>query len=442
MVYSEIEKGKRICFLGLGLSNLSLLHCLPLSKCEVSIRSEGKIDFSLIPQGISNISFFEGEDAFKNIYEDILIFSPSVRRERKEFDDARGRGAIFTSDAELFFEIADKPVFGITGSDGKSTTSTMVSLLMSEAGYRVGLIGNIGIPMTAAIDGNRDFYVAELSSFMLQYANPSVLCAGLTNITENHLNWHKDFEEYKKTKIRFVKSSEKFVISDDDLYIDGAFGIVSFDRFCDIKSGYPADLYITREDEFICRNGKRILHFDDIRLKEKHNIQNLMMAIAMTDGYVGDEEIYNVAKSFSGLKHRCQTVYSAGGVDYIDSSIDSTPSRTVKTLSSLDRRVVLILGGRGKGLNYSELCDAIQKYAPTVVISGENANEIYSAIKGQSTIEVLPSFESAVRRGIELAEGVGALLLSPASTSYDSFKSYAERGDRFRDIIFTYYKST
>lgn len=435
MVYSKIQDGARVCFLGVGCSNLSLMRCLPLSKCKVSIRSEDGFDKSLIPKDVSVDRIFEGERSFLDIDEDILIFSPSIRRHRGEFMSARARGAIFTSDAELFFEITNKPIFAITGSDGKSTTATMVHLLLSAAGYKTDLIGNIGLPMTAASFDNVNFFVAELSSFMLQYTTPHVDRACLTNLTPNHLNWHKDLTEYKKTKINLLNNSKNFVISHSNLDLSGAMGIVSFESFNKIINLYPAELYITAEDGYICKNGKRILEIESIKLKERHNIQNLMMAIAMTDGYAYESEIVEVAKSFSGLSHRSQVVHSSGGVDYIDSSIDSTPARTAATLSSLGRKVVLILGGRGKGLDYSELCGVVKRYAEAVIISGENANEIYSALEEKTSVELICDFDDAIKRGIELAGNVGALLLSPASTSYDRFSNYAERGKKFRKIV-------
>ena len=160
-----------------------------------------------------------------------------------------------------------------------------------------------------------------------------------------------------------------------------------------------------------------------------------MMAIAMTDGHVGTEEIFAVAKDFRGLPHRCEHIFSRDNVDYIDSSIDSTPARTSETLSSLGREVVIILGGRGKGLDFSELIPSLKKYAKHTIIVGENAEEIYRAICGEVRAQIMPDFESAVKRGNVLAKDVGTLLLSPASTSFDLFKNYAERGDKFKEIV-------
>ena len=170
-------------------------------------------------------------------------------------------------------------------------------------------------------------------------------------------------------------------------------------------------------------------------LKEEHNIKNLMMAIAVTDGMVEVGAITRVARDFRGLAHRCQRFFSNDGVECIDSSIDSTPARTSQTLESLGRQTVIILGGRGKGLDYSELVPAVRKYVKKAIIVGENASEIYKSIKDHTDAEITEDFEKAVTKGKNYAKMVGCLLLSPASTSYDAFRNYAERGDKFKEII-------
>ena len=435
MVYSEIRRGKRIGFFGIGMSNVSLMRCLPLSGCEITIRTEGKFDPRSVPDHIRPRRIYEGNAAFCDIDEDILIFSPSVRREREEFNRARDRGVIFTSDAELFFELCKKPVLCVTGSDGKSTTATLIYKILSESGYNARLIGNIGCPMVESIDPAVDIYVAELSSFMLRYANPTAERACLTGLTPNHLDWHESLLEYKKTKINLLKSSKKFVISDDNTDILGAYGIISSDRYSHLSHRYSAGLYITEEKGYICKNGEMLLPTDRLGAKEGHNVKNLMMAIAMTDGYTDIGAIERTAIKFTGLPHRCELIHSEDGVDYIDSSIDSSPARTMTTLLSMKKSVVLILGGKSKGLDYAILSDAVQGRAAAVIITGENADEICSALGASVPIEIIPDFDSAVIRGCEIVKSGEALLLSPASTSYDRFKNYAERGDRFKEII-------
>ena len=435
MLLDEIKKGDRIGFFGMGLSNLSLLkRILPLG-CEIIVRSDAPIDRSILEGMVKPENILEGNRSLEHIDEDILFLSPSVKRDRPQLAKAKEQGVKISSDYEIFFESVKKPVIAITGSDGKSTTSHLTNLILSRAGYRSETVGNMGRPMTDLLYKETDFYVAELSSFMLSCGAPKVHRAALTNLTPNHLDWHKDYEEYKKTKINLLKSSEKYVISEENAEIPSAFAITSQRRLEEIKSIYKAEIYFTCEDGFILRNGEKIIALDNIKSKQNHNIKNLMMAIALTDGYADNEAIVSVANSFCGLDHRCQIICNRGGVEYIDSSIDSTPSRTLATLSALGREVVLILGGGSKGLNYSQLGRAINDYARWVIICGENAEEIYSSLPDKSRAEIFTDFHSAVMRGTTLAKEVGTLLLSPASTSFDRFKSYAERGDKFKEII-------
>lgn len=439
MIYSMLKRGCRVGFFGLGKSNIALLSYLPLENCSVVIRSDCKIDRGAIPSKISVERVLEGEDAVKDISEDIIFFSPSVKRERGEFVKARERGVIFSSDAELFFERNRLPIFAVSGSDGKSTTATLIHLLLSSEGIKSQLIGNIGEPMISHLDSDAECFVCELSSFMLTYACPKPQRGCITNITPNHLDWHRSFEEYKETKISLLKSSEKAVVFEENLGDFEPYGIIS-DRtdFCLLKERHRAKVYITSEGGFICKNGEKLLSISETSRKESHNIKNLMMAIAMTDGYVTAEKIKSIATSFNGLPHRCEKVLCKNGVEYIDSSIDSTPERTVQTLDALGRQVVILLGGRSKGLDYGRLSPALKKYAKYAILIGENATEIFDKIGSSLPCEVFEDFELGVKRGSELARDVGVLLLSPASTSYDAFKNFAEKGEKFKEIILKY----
>lgn len=435
-ILDSFKIGAKVGFFGLGQSNSALLRCLPLDSCSVTLRSDSAIDRSAIPGGIKIDRIFEGINACRDINEDIIVFSPSVRRDRAEFLRAQKTGTIFTSDLEIFIEENHKPMFAVTGSDGKSTTAALIEHLLNEGGTRAFSVGNMGEPMVSRLSDAADFYVAELSSFMLTYAIPKTKRACLTNITPNHLDWHIDFEEYKKTKISLIKNCEEFVISDDFTDIPGGFGVISTEKgFEDLKKQYQAEVYMTVENGYICRNGERLIPICDIQRRESHNIKNLMMATAMTDGYVGKNEIINVAKSFSGLPHRCECFFSDNGIDYFNSSIDTSPARTAATLSSLGRRAVVILGGKSKGLDYREMIPALKSYAAAVVIVGENSHELYSALSGEIECHIAEDFKSAIRLGATLARDAGALILSPASASYDSFKNYEERGNEFKKQV-------
>ncbi|MBO7196605.1 MAG: UDP-N-acetylmuramoyl-L-alanine--D-glutamate ligase [Clostridia bacterium] len=432
MIYSMLNEGCSVGFYGLGMTNSALLCCLPLQNCNITLRSDGKINGEEIPKGIRVDRILCSENAREHLDEDIIFFSPSVRRDRKELKEARARGVIFTSDAELFFERNKRPIYAITGSDGKSTTATLVHLLLTKAGYKAPLIGNVGEPMMPYLTADADCYVCELSSFMLQYLSPSVRSACITNITPNHLNWHKSFEEYKSTKLSLLKGAEMTVVG-EDFTLGG--GIIS-DRldFDELLLKRSAKTYYTVENGYICRNRRHLIPISQIKRQEAHNIRNLMMAIAMTDGTVSREAMMSVARNFGGLAHRCELFLSKDGVDFIDSSIDSTPARTAQTLFSLNRRAVVILGGRGKGLDYGELVPALKKYTEEAIICGENADEIYRCVSTHVKAKVVNNMDEAVNVGYAVAKNVGVLMLSPASTSYDRYKNYVERGEHFKEI--------
>lgn len=442
VIISMLKKGCRVGFFGIGKSNISLLSHLPLENCRISIRSDREIELGNIPAGVKVDRILCGGDACRDLDEDIIFFSPSVKRDRTELVKAKERGVIFSSDAELFFDENQAPVYAVTGSDGKSTTATLAHLLLKAEGVRCGLIGNVGEPMAKHLHSGEDCFVCELSSFMLEYASPRAKAACITNITPNHLDWHGSFENYKKIKLSVAKKAERVIIFDEISEISTPYGIVSTSRdYRALSAVYPAEIYITQECGFICKNGHRLIKASDIRRREEHNIKNLMMAIGLTDGVVGKDAIFKVASEFSGLRHRCELFFSQNGVNYIDSSIDSTPARTAQTLRSLDRPVIIILGGRGKGLDYAELIPALQRYAERAIIVGENAEEIYGVIRNFVKAEIISRFDMAVVRGNELAKNVGTLLLSPASTSYDLFRNFEERGDRFREILLQIHKN-
>ena len=232
-----------------------------------------------------------------------------------------------------------------------------------------------------------------------------------------------------------LKNSKNFVISDNFTEISGAYGIVSTSiSFQNLKKDRSAKIYLTVENGCILKNGEPILPIESIRRRETYNLQNLMMAIAMTDDYVTSEAIAEVAKNFGGLPHRCECFLSKNGAEYINSSIDTTPARTISTLTALNKRAVIILGGKNKGLNYGCLAPVLKNYAEKVIIVGENYADIYNSIN-YIDAEIFADFEEAILCGIESVRGGGTLLLSPASSSYDRFKNYEERGEKFKKLV-------
>lgn len=425
---SKIKRGLSVGFFGIGRSNLSLLSSLPLENCTVTLRSDGYIDPKIYPGS----RILTGEDATSELTEDILFLSPSVRRDRFPADKRH----ILSSDYELFLSECKKPIFAVTGSDGKSSTARILTMLLSESGIRAREVGNMGEPMFASLRHDADIYVAELSSYMLSTAQPMAEVACLTSLTPNHIDWHKSYENYKKTKISLLKRSKKYVISDENADVKGAYAIISLTRsFAELRQIYDAELYLTVEGGRIMKNGEALIPLNRIQRREGHNLKNLMTAVAMAEGYYSEEALIRVAESFSGLPHRCEKLIGRGGIDCYDSSIDTSPARTATTLRSLGRQVVIILGGRGKGLDYRLMLPEVEEYVRLAVLVGENKNEIYRAIGGRVSCVLAEDFASAVTLGLENAREVGALLLSPASASYDLFPSYEIRGETFKKLV-------
>ncbi len=440
------QEVKRIGFFGLGKSNLSIIRRLP-KNLEIILRSERKISRSDIPKGVKISKIYEENRAFSDFSEEILFLSPSVRRERAELSAAAASGVRFCSDLELFLKENKRKILAVSGSDGKSTTVTLTSALLSDKRHKNTPLGNIGTPFCYELWRKRGYAVLELSSFQLTYDIPRAKRAALTNITENHLDWHKDFEEYKSAKLSLLENAEEAVINaDDPILRDFAsgkeiFAITSTERGVkSLAAEFKAELFLTEEGGKILRNGVPILSVAEVKRREEHNIKNLLMALSLTDKLIPEENIRKVAGEFSGLAHRCEFFLEADGIKYINSSIDTSPARTAATLASLSSPLIVILGGRGKGVGYGEIRKSLKK-TRLAILCGENREEIARDIKGCVDIVSADNFEDAVLYGASVAKPGDSVVLSPASTSYDSFKSFEERGEKFKEIIIDFYKN-
>ncbi len=437
----EVKGRKKISFIGLGKSNLGVLNYLKANfdNLEFTLRSKNQVNN--IPNEITHVKI--GKDYLDNIYEDILFFSPAVRRDNIKGD------FIASSDAELFFEICEKEkIIGISGSDGKSTTSSITHAMLIASSINASLCGNIGKSMCQSYLENpkADFFVCELSSFQLLYSNPKVKRAAITNITPNHLNWHKDFYEYSFAKEKLIKDCDDITLNLDCEHTQNLVKkykprAVFTTEYSFKELGDIAPEVYTLSDGYILKNGQRIIDTSDIKAKGLHNIKNFMCALSLCEGLISKKAISDTAKDFMGLPHRQRVIYDKCGVRAIDSSIDSSPMRTKATLESLEGKYTVILGGSDKGLDYSLLTPVLKKKASAVVFTGENMTKMLTQID----INVLKSsnvyifternFDSAVRLAIKNVRDGGNLILSPASASYDAFSNFEERGKRYRDIV-------
>lgn len=400
-----------------------------------------------LPFALEGATLLLGDKCFNTPVEDVIFISPSVRRERECVKKLLSRGAIPCSDIELFFSKKPENVFAVTGSDGKSTTSALIGRILSISGKEAYVCGNFGLPASPLSEKKDAYFVAELSSFMLRYAEPQSKRALITNITPNHLNWHESFEEYKESKKNVLKHGQERVFyydckaSREFLNEFDAYALFSVSTpFCELKKETKAEVYCTFENGFLLRNGEPVIEREKIPLVGIHNVKNALAAICMTSGFCSDADLKDALSSFTGLEHRCKTVYEKDGIRYYDSSIDSSPERTRATLSSFDKPVTVILGGKDKGLDYAPLADALTNRAGAVILCGENAQRLAEFISEQH-IPCPLFFANNYIEAVTVAREIGCdTVLSPASTSFDRFSNFEERGRNFLKSITEVYK--
>ena len=437
----RLKDVQKIGFLGYGISNRGAMKFLrSRTEAKFVLRSHAPIGDP--PHGVE---LKVGADALEDIDEQILILSPSVRRDTPKIKAAEERGVLISSDTDAFFEMNDRPVYAVSGSDGKSTTCELAYRLLRTKNPRVLKCGNCGSSALEALDMGAEGYAVELSSFMLEYTAPRVYRSVITNITENHIDWHGSLDAYVRAQENLTRNAERRAFWCDGGLCEqmaarqGAHTLICTEHTAR-ELAAECDDAVTLEGKWICVNGTPVLEVQMIRRREPYNVKNFMSAIALCLGDYDPAALVDVARGFGGIPHRAELIGTRHGIEYIDSSIDSSPARTSQTLLSLGRKVVLILGGRGKGLSYSPLCEAVAATCSAVVLMGENADEIYSAlmldgrIRGRIPIRRASGLEEATRVASKLAIDCRTVLLSPASTSFNEFKNFEERGDFFKQI--------
>ena len=458
-------KGKNVAILGLGVSNLPLVRMLLTEgECEsITVYDKKNIDEmdhesrELFSKGVK---FVQGFDGVKG---NIIFRSPGFRPDREELADAISAGAILSSEMEKLLQYTSARTFAITGSDGKTTTTTLTGKFLSEAS-RTFVGGNIGTPLLdkCAEMTENDCVVLELSSFQLMNMPYAPMNAAITNISPNHMDWHVSEAEYAGAKYNIVGKNTKRLVVNADCKQTLDFGmkiLAESDRevffFSSRNNSYSAVIGEKNVraalfcvcDGFICKNDgegvEQLLSLDKIMLPGAHNIENYMTAIALTYGYV-DKSVYTkVAESFFGVEHRLQLVRTLDGVQYYNSSIYSSPTRTAAALSALaGRDIVVICGGYDKNLDYAPLAESLIKNARAVVLTGATAEKIKRALENNADfassglcVVSEAEFEDAVISASRLSRAGGCVVLSPASASFDRFKNFAERGRYFCELV-------
>ena len=442
--YFTSLKGKKIAVLGLGVSNRPLVRLLLEFGCDVlgcDRTPREKLDAEVLELETLGCKLSVGDNYLEGVEADILFRTPGMHPGNPAIEALRSRGAQVTSEMEVFFEVCPCTLLAVTGSDGKTTTTTLVSEMLKADGKTVWLGGNIGTPLLPLVRQMQpeDFAVVELSSFQLMDMTRSPQRAIITNLAPNHLDIHKNMEEYvdsKKNIFRFQDESGLLILNADN-DITAAFRGNGETRFFSRQG----EAHVCLKDGVICRDGEAVLKTSDILLPGVHNIENYMAAIAMVEGLVSDDTIRQVAQSFGGVEHRIELVRIKDGVRFYNDSIASSPSRTIAGLRSFPEKVILIAGGYDKHIPYDVLGPEICAHVKQVFLCGATAPQIRAAVetcadfRGQVEMTDCGNFENAVRAAAAAAKEGDVVLMSPASASFDEFKNFMVRGEFFKKIV-------
>ena len=446
-------RGKRVLVLGVGVSNRPLVRLLlrygiDTTCCDRTTREN--LDPEVLELEREGAKLHLGEDYLEGIDGDVVFRTPGLHPDKPEILALRKKGAKITSEMEAFFEVCPCRITAVTGSDGKTTTTTLIYELYKKQGYRVWVGGNIGTPLLDKADAMlpEDKVVLELSSFQLMYFPYSAHVAVLTNLAPNHLDMHRDMQEYVEAKenLYLHQTENDTLIVNMDNEITNGFSekakgrLLKFSRLDIPENGvYLKDGVIWR------KNGERvekILDQSDILLPGIHNVENYMAAILAVGDEVSDETIREVARTFGGVEHRIELVRIKDGVRYYNDSIASSPSRTIAGLRSFREKVILIAGGYDKHIPYDVLGPEIVEHVKLLICTGTTGPKIRQVTEaaadyapGKPAILSIDDFYEAVRKAAELAEPGDVVLLSPASAAFDKFKNFMVRGREFKKTV-------
>ena len=441
----SVMSGVKVSVLGAGVSGLSLARLASRLGAEVHVsdakKITGEIKDTLKSEGIS---YEEGGHSDKIMNSDLVVLSSGFPPSAEIVDRVLKRGVSLSGELDFVMPYLNGRFIAVTGSNGKTTTTSMIGYLLQSLGHRVATVGNIGSPIADACCAEYDYIVAELSSFQLHWASSMVLDAAvITNIAPDHIDWHGSYDNYIGAKARilaFVKKSGFVIARREDAEIlkarEGNAWLLSWERVSDDR-----EIFLDADERRACLNNDVLFSFDNISLLGRHNIENTAMSMACIS-LLGEapKRAEAFLKGYTPPPHRCSLVLSSGGVTYVDDSKGTNIAAVVTALSSIEGRKIIILGGRGKGEDYRNLLPALKQYAKYALVIGEAAPEIASALRegGYLDFETASCMEGAVQRAASIAESGDVVLLSPACTSWDMYANYGERGEHFALLVRKY----
>ena len=448
--FKSFIKDKKVGVVGIGVSNIPLIKFLVKLGAEVTAfdKKDEEALGSIVPEFKSQgVKFELGEGYLDRLTGfDVIFKTPSMRIDCDALVRASKEGTYITSEMEEFVKYCKGKVYAVTGSDGKTTTTTIISKLLMEEGFKTWVGGNIGTPLFAQIEEiEKDHMVVlELSSFQLMTMKEEIDVAVCTNLAPNHLDMHKDMQEYidSKKNIFLYQTSKDILVVNRENDITYGFEKEAKGEVREFSSKRVIENGAYYQDGTLYLEGKEVCKKDDIVIKGMHNVENYLAAFAATKDDVSVKSMKDVAETFSGVEHRCELVREIDGVKYYNDSIASSPTRTLAGLRAFDKKVIIIVGGYDKHIPFEPVAKEGYPYIKELILMGDTKDkikEVFDKLQEEKGVKVnmhiVNSLEEAVNKAKELAVSGDVVTLSPACASFDMFPNFMARGEAFKDIV-------
>lgn len=453
--FFEDIKNKKIAFIGTGVTNNDVIRLFLKKGFDVTVCDrKSKADMGVLAEEFEQAGarLSCGENYLEPIFESDIVFrAPGVYYNIPELKRAQEMGVVVTSEMEVFFDLCPCKIYAITGTDGKTTTTTITSEILAGSGKTVHKGGNIGRALLPIIEEIKedDVAVVELSSFQLISMRRSPDFAAITNIYPDHLNVHKSMKEYigaKKNLILHQNAFSRTVLNMDNEETNKLSEFVRGDLYKFSVKNKPERGSFLDGDGWLCFTDKRvterIVHKDEIRIPGMHNVENYLTAISLIHGDVPNNAVAETAREFGGVEHRIEFVREFEGVKYYNDSIATSPVSVIAGLNAFEKRLIVIAGGSDKQLDYSLLAEPINNRVKVLVLLGATADKIEAAVKAypkydeeNCRIVRANTMEEAVAAARSSAEAGDIITLSPASASFDMYKNFEERGKHYKGIV-------
>lgn len=453
--FFPLMKDRKIDIIGFGVSNSELVFRLVQSGAQVTLH-DGRTEEQFRQDQLerlkkARVELSLGPNYLEDLNGEIIFRTPGLPFNTAQLTKARERGKIVTSELEVFMHLCPCPVYGVTGSDGKTTTSSILAEMLRRSGKAVHLGGNIGKPLLPILDlvSENDLCVIELSSFQLLSMRCSPDVAVVTNISPNHLDVHKDMAEYVGAKRNIVRHQSAFsraVLSADstgaEAFMDEVRGqLAFFSRQRPVQNGAWMD---GKGDLYHSTNGRAVflMNRSEIKLPGLHNVENVLAAVGAAWGAVTPKQICDAVRTFGGVEHRIEFVRLKDGVRWYNDSIATSPTRTMAGLMSFEEKLILIAGGYDKKIPFEPLARPILHRVKLLILTGPTAGKIEQAVTeadgfNASGLQILhaKNLADAVELANQNAKFGDVVTLSPACASFDAFSNFEERGNYYKQLV-------